>query len=53
MIHIVAGKGVTGIALDGLSEPTDTLGVTKLRILLTGECTSGLLLLPGSLYTVR
>jgi hypothetical protein len=48
----MAGKSVVGITLDSLSKTSDTLGVTKLGVLLTGESTSGLLLLPNSLKNV-
>lgn len=49
---VVAGKSVLGIALDGFGKTSDTLGITKLGVLLAGEGTSGLLLLPHGLENV-
>lgn len=48
----MAGKSVLGIALDGFGKTSDTLGITKLGVLLAGEGTSGLLLLPHGLENV-
>ena len=49
MTYVVTLEGVQRITLDGLRDTQYTLGVAERRVLLTGESTSGFLLLPNSL----
>jgi hypothetical protein len=49
LTYVVARKGVVCITLDSLCETLDTLGVTKLGVLLAGKSTGLFLLSPNSL----